>query len=208
MTFQLSPEVLIPRPETELLVEEALAWLTEFPGRRRAFDLGTGSGCIAVSLAKHCPDLAVIATDISPEAVNTARQNAHRHQVDRRITFRQGALWDPVEGRFDLICTNLPYIPTETLRRLPVYGREPTLALEGGPDGLDLLRKFLHQAPKFLGPGGLLLAEIEAGQGSAVLALAKENFPKSRVQVLSDLAGKDRLLRIESYVRYNAPAEN
>ena len=200
LTFQISPAVLIPRPETELLVEEALAWLAASPDHRRAVDLGTGSGCIAVSLAKHCEDLVITATDISPEAIRIARQNAQRHQVEHRIEFRQGQMWDPVDGPFDLICANLPYIPTETLRQLSVFGREPSLALDGGPDGLEPLRAFLRTAPLFLAPGGLLLAEIEAGQGSAVLALAGKNFPKGRGQILTDLAGRDRLLRLENCI--------
>ncbi len=197
LTFQLSPEVLIPRPETELLVETALNWLTDYPDRRRAIDIGTGSGCIAVSLAKHCADLNLVAVDISPDALRTARQNTRRHQVDEQIHFEQGNLWEPVRGSFDLICTNLPYIPTATLKSLAIYGREPMLALDGGVDGLDMIREFLAAAPGFLAFGGLLLAEIEASQGSEVLALAREHFPNAQIRILPDLAGHDRLLRIQ-----------
>jgi release factor glutamine methyltransferase len=196
LTFQLSTEVLIPRPETELLVEAALAWLTTYPDRRRALDLGTGSGCIAVSLAKNCPDLVVVATDIAPEALAVARRNAFGHQVDGRIEFREGEMWAPIEGQYDLICANLPYIPTPTLQQLAVYGREPEQALDGGRDGLDALRDFLQAAPSYLAPGGLLLAEIEASQGPSVLALARAHFSTSQVEVLPDLAGRDRLLRV------------
>jgi release factor glutamine methyltransferase len=198
LTFKLSPRVLIPRPETELLVEEALAWLAAAPDRRQAIDLGTGSGCIAVSLAKHCRDLVLVATDIDPETLAIAQQNAQRHQVERRIKFRQGNMWTPVEGQFDLICANLPYIPTKTLEHLAVYRREPALALDGGRDGLDALRACLQAAPNFLAPGGLLLAEIEASQGPAVLALARAHFPSSQMELLPDLAGRDRLLRLKN----------
>jgi release factor glutamine methyltransferase len=200
LTFRLSTEVLIPRPETELLVETALKWLSAFPDRRRAIDLGTGSGCIAISLAKNCPDLALFATDISPEALATAQQNAHFHQVEDQIQFMEGPLWGPVDGQFDLICANLPYIPTETLQNLAVYGREPELALDGGRDGLDLIREFIKAAPKHLAAGGLLLAEIEASQGPAVLALAQDYFPLGPVDVLTDLAGRDRLLRVQKHL--------
>ncbi len=197
LDFLLSPHVLIPRPETELLVEKALAWLASFPKRRLAVDLGTGSGCIAIALTKHIPDLQVLATDISWEALQTARANAHAQQVLDRVVFIQGDLLAPFDFKFDLICANLPYIPTRTLATLDVYTREPTLALDGGADGLSTIGQLIAAAPDSLAPGGLLLLEIEAAQGPAVAALAQEHFPAASITLWPDLAGHDRLLAVE-----------
>lgn len=198
LRFAVTPAVLIPRPETELIVEQALAWLQEHPERRRGADVGTGSGCIAVSLAVHCAGLEVAATDVSVEALRVAEQNARRHGVEASVRLVAGDLLERVEGPVDLICANLPYIPTETLRGLGVSRREPVLALDGGPDGLRLIRRLLRQAGGKLAEGGLLLCEIEAGQGEAALRLAREAFPKAGVRVLKDLADLDRLVRIEA----------
>lgn len=198
LTFSLTPQVLIPRPETELLVEEALKWLGCARPNRLACDVGTGSGCIAVSLAIHAPDLHLLATDVSLAALQVAAANAERHGVGARIDFIQNDLLKGIGGHFDLICANLPYIPSEKLRSLPVYMREPYITLDGGQDGLDLIRQLLSNAPYHLTSGGLLLMEIEATQGKAVLELAQQTFPKSNPRVLTDLAGWDRLLVVEA----------
>jgi release factor glutamine methyltransferase len=195
--FQLTPDALIPRPETELLVEQALDWLRAHPDRRFACDVGAGSGCIAISLAASIPDLQVLAVDISEEALQVARQNALLHDVAARIDFLRNDLLAGIDSRFDLICANLPYIPTSDLQQLAVFGREPSLALDGGPDGLALIRRLLVQAPERLLPGSLLLMEIEAGQGTAVASLAEQAFPTSPIRLLQDLSGRDRLLVVE-----------
>ncbi len=195
--FELTPNVLIPRPETELLVEQTLDWLRAHPGRRLACDVGTGSGCIAVSLAASIPDLHVLAIDISIEALQVARQNAFHHNVATRIDFLRNDLLAGVDSHFDLICANLPYIPSSDLQQLAVFRHEPSLALDGGPDGLALIRHLLAQAPERLLPGGLLLMEIEARQGPAVIDLAKRAFPGSSIRLLQDLSGRDRLLVVE-----------
>lgn len=200
LTFTLTPAVLIPRPETELLVETALNWLRQHPDRRRAADVGTGCGCIAVTLAAHCPDLRLTATDISRPALAVARQNARRHRLASHIHFLHADLLslNRQPATFDLICANLPYIPTPTLRTLDVYGREPTLALDGGPDGLALFRRFLPQAAAALTPGGLLLLEIEATLPDQTRALARQHFPAASIEIRPDLAGRDRLLLIQT----------
>lgn len=197
LDFQLSPAVLIPRPETELLVDQGRAWLQANPGRNQAADVGTGSGCIAVSLAAHRPDLRVTATDISEAALQLARKNAARHGVAQQIEFVQGDLLAALDGPFDLICANPPYIPSAELKKLAVFGREPGLALDGGPDGLAITRRLLAQAAHKLAPGGLLLVEIEASQGDQTLRLAGKYFPSAKAEVLADLAGRQRLLRVE-----------
>lgn len=206
--FEVTPEVLIPRPETELLVERALAWLEKQPvggfSQLRAADVGTGSGCIAVSLAAQVGNLRVLATDLSLAALNVARRNAVRFGVDNRIDFVQCDLLplhpaDPLstESHFDVICANLPYIPTPTLERLPVFGREPSLALNGGPDGLGVIRRLLEIAPQWLAPGGLFLIEIESSQGMAAFSLAFDSFHEARIRLIKDLTGRDRLIQVE-----------
>ena len=197
-SFIVTPATLIPRPETELLVETALAWLQANPRRRQAADVGTGSGCIGVSLAAHIDDLKVTATEISPRAVITAIDNSIRHNVDERVSVIQNDLLSGIPGPFDLICANLPYIPSESLQSLAVYGREPSLALDGGPDGLDLIRRLLKQAGQRLSPGGLILLEIDAGQGESAPAAARMNFPEAEISLKRDLAGHPRLVVIQT----------
>jgi release factor glutamine methyltransferase len=197
LDFQLNPAVLIPRPETELLVDQASTWLQANPKRNRAADVGTGSGCIAVSLAAHHPDLRVMATDVSTVALRIARKNAARYGVAQRMDFVQADLLAALHRPFDLICANLPYIPSAELKKLKIFGREPSLALDGGTDGLVIIRRLLAQAERKLAPGGLLLVEIEASQGGQALSLAGQSFPAARSAVLADLAGRQRLLRVE-----------
>jgi release factor glutamine methyltransferase len=200
LNFLITPEVLIPRPETELVVEEALGWLRQHPGACRAIDVGTGSGCLAITLAVHLPNLHILATDRSWAALNVARQNAERHGVSNCVDFLQADLLSAIQvtnSSFHLLAANLPYIPTETLQDLPVYGNEPTLALDGGPGGTELIGRLLRQAPARLHPEGLLLLEIEYRQGQKVLQLAQEAFPHARVNLLPDLAGHDRVIKID-----------
>ncbi len=198
----VSPDVLIPRPETELLVETALAWIhNPVMAIRNCIDVGTGSGCIAVALAVNAPNLTITITDISSSALAIAHANAQKHDILERIRFLEADLLEHpalAAQRFDLLVANLPYIPTWTLRQLEVYDHEPSLALDGGPDGLVLIRRLLDTAPDHLSRGGALLLEIEASQGNAVLDLARQTFPKAKSQVLPDLAGKDRLLAIRT----------
>jgi release factor glutamine methyltransferase len=197
LEFEVNPSVLIPRPETELLVEEALGW-AQRRGTLQVADVGTGSGCIAISLASRRRAVRVVASDISYPALQVAQRNARRHAVDQRLDLVQCHLLPSACNPFDLICANLPYIPEPTLRSLNVYRWEPDIALYGGPDGLSLLRTLLEQARSGLAPGGLLLLEIEASLGQAVLDLARTALPHARHRVLKDLAGLDRLVRVEN----------
>jgi release factor glutamine methyltransferase len=193
----VTPDVLIPRPETELLVDAALAWLHANSDRRRAIDVGTGSGCIPVALAVNVPDLQITATDISAAALAVARTNVERHDLEDRVALKKTSLLDGLPGPFDLICSNLPYIPSERLPVLAVSKREPWLALDGGPDGLMLIRPFLQQAATALASGGMLLAEIDASLAASVINLAKGHWPHAKIEVRNDLTGLPRLLAVD-----------
>jgi release factor glutamine methyltransferase len=189
--------VLIPRPETELLVEEALAFLMTHPKRRLAADVGTGCGGIAVTLAGEITNLTMVATDIHLGALRIARNNAHDHHVLPRMWFIQADLLSPVGTRFDLICANLPYIPSEELADLVVAQREPRSALDGGEEGLQVIDRLMAEIPDKLASGGRALLEIGASQAGAAQAIAIRSMPDSKVEILQDLAGRDRLLVID-----------
>lgn len=198
LDFLVTPAALIPRPETELLVERALEWLRQHPERRLAADVGAGTGCIAVALAVHIPDLRLLVCDRSLEALRVAQENVRRHGVQERAFCLQADLLPALGRKIDLICANLPYIPSTTLRSLSVARWEPTLALDGGPDGLSLIGRLLELAPLALAPGGLALLEIEAAQGAAALQLARTAFPDAHVELFPDLAGRDRLISVQT----------
>lgn len=193
LEFFVTPDVLIPRPETEMLVERALAW-----DPQTVVDVGTGSGCVAVALAVRSPRARIYATDLSRAALSVAVMNARRHGVADRIHFLQADLASPMRGPVDLIVSNPPYVAEEEWASLPksVREHEPRPALDGGPGGLRVIRRLLADAARLLLPGGVLLVEIGAGQGSQVAALARAAFPQGRIQVYPDLAGYDRMLEV------------
>lgn len=195
LDFEVTPDVLIPRPETELLVEHALSCLKARPGLRAA-DVGTGSGCIAISLLKHAPNLRMLTTDRSWQALQVARRNADRHAVLYKLALVQGDLLSAAAGPFDLVCANLPYIPRQSLETLEVARYEPIPALDGGEDGLDAIRGLIQDAHRWLAPGGTLLLEMQYDQGEAIQKLAGQFIDGSRTRVLLDLAGKPRLVEV------------
>lgn len=197
LDFEVNPAVLIPRPETELLVEEAIQWLVEHPTRKSFIDVGTGSGAIAVTLADQVPDLKITAVDVSEEALEIAKRNAQKFSVDARIHFLKSDLFETVKDHYDLIAANLPYIPTGTLNSLPALRYEPHYALDGGADGLACIQRFVDQAPLYIKPGGLILMEIEASQGDAVTLLAQKNFPGSTVTLIRDYTDLPRIIKIK-----------
>lgn len=200
LDFWVTPDVLVPRPETELLVETALELAQQHPsGAPLALaDVGTGSGCIAVALARHLPQARVWASDISPAALAVARKNAALHGVAQRITFTKGDLLTGLPNALDLIVSNPPYVAQavvaspDTMPEVRLF--EPRLALDGGPSGLEVIERLLAQAATRLQPAGSLLVEIGFDQGQAVHALAKQYFPAATVRIKPDLAGLDRLL--------------
>jgi len=207
LEFEITEDVLIPRPETELLVEKAIAWLqassTNHPEHTPSVaDIGTGSGAIAISIATQVPEARILATDISPAALRVAKHNAEKFNVQHQIEFVECDLlpsssFPPHPSSFDLICANPPYIPTHTLRLLPIFGREPTIALDGGADGLDAYRRLFEIAPSWLAPQGIMLLETEATLGVKALSLAYDSFSNVSIHLHQDLAGHDRLLEIQ-----------
>ncbi len=193
-TFQITPDVLIPRPETEMLVEFALQHAQGFHSRR-IIDIGTGSGCIAISLAAELPEATVFGVDLSMAALRIAQKNARYHNL-RHIHFIHADLLSSFSTRFDLICANLPYIPSRTLDALPVSRWEPRLALDGGQSGMETIRRLLIQAKTRMSPNSALLLEIESTLGASTLAAAQEVFPNAIHQLVPDLAGLDRMIKV------------
>ena len=196
-SFQVTPDVLIPRPETELLIENALGFLRSHPEARLCADIGTGSGCIAISLALEIPDLKVIAVDVSPSAIEVARANTRKHGVDDRVTLIVSDLLPPFDFRFGLICANLPYIPSERLERLAVAEREPKLALDGGTDGLAVIRSLARDLPELLAPGGRVLLEVDSAHARVLAGELSSMYPSARTDILKDLAGRERVVMLD-----------
>jgi len=230
LDFLIDARVLVPRPETELLVELALKFTAELaedangigrgvqlpapglqaqvnaPTEMNILDVGTGSGCLAVTLAVRLPSARLTALDVSADALALARLNAQRHNVSDRIDFIQSDLLSNshlLPSIFHLLVANLPYIPTTELQRLPVSRHEPALALDGGPDGLDLIRRLLADAPHIIAkhprgmaPHGRLLFEINAEKSAEACDLARAAFPAAHVEIHKDLAGLDRVIAI------------
>ncbi len=194
--FFVTPDVLIPRPETELLLEQALEAAAAFPAPV-VVDVGTGSGALAITLAAHVPAARVFAIDRSPAALAVARHNAAAQGVD--VTFWEGDLLLPCiqNGlQADVVMANLPYIPSCVVDVLPVSQWEPRAALDGGEDGLDLVRRLLAQVPQACATATALFLEIGYDQGVAAVAAAQVALPDADVRLLPDLAGLDRLVCI------------
>lgn len=195
LDLQVDARVLVPRPDTETLVEQALELLKATPDKGRpprVADIGTGSGALALALKKERPGDEVFAVDVSPDALEVARGNATRLGLD--ITFLQGDLVSTLAGPFDLIASNPPYIPSQDIAGLsPEVRREPILALDGGVDGLVLVRRLASDARKILAPGGALAMEIGAGQAVSVMEILRgEGY--ANVGSRRDLAGIERVV--------------
>ena len=202
LDFRVTPDVLIPRPETEHLVETVLDFMASRSGSCRVLEVGTGSGAIAVSLAKECARAEIWATDVSAPALDVARENGRRHGVGRRIHWLPGDLLSPVRGlpgRFDVLVSNPPYIPSGEIARLQrdVREWEPALALDGGVDGMDFYRGIVRDGVCHLREGGLLALEVGAEQGDEVSRLFEAHGELRRVRVRPDYAGLPRVVTAE-----------
>jgi release factor glutamine methyltransferase len=193
--FRTDQRALIPRPETEILVEIALKAIRAQPdSRKRLLDVGTGSGVLAITFALECPDLRVVGSDVSPLALNLARENAERQRMDQRIEWIESDLLDLVPGSFDFLVANLPYVPTE---ELPKLAREvqydPRLALDGGTDGLAVIRRLVQDAPRVLTQGAFLILEVGFDQADRVADLVAAQKLRD-ISVESDYQGVRRFV--------------
>jgi release factor glutamine methyltransferase len=207
LSLKVAPDCLIPRPETELLVERAIEFLRSRTGTQYVCDLCTGCGCIAVAIAKNFPDAKIIATDISEQALNIAAENIKKYQLDQKIELLQGNLFEPLisqldekslsaSGGFDLIVCNPPYISHPEYEKLDAKVRnyEPKLALDGGADGLDIYRKLAAEIGSHLKKNGALILEIGYLQGPQVKGLLEDSKSFGPIKIEKDHSSNDRIV--------------
>ncbi len=198
LTLAASPGVLVPRPETEVLVSWGLDRARSKGGRLRALDVGTGCGAVALALASRAPNVEVYATDTEPRAVELATENARRLALSDRVQVRQADLFPPEPEHFDLVLANLPYVAVDDPDlEDAVRQHEPHEALFAGPDGLDAIRRLIDRLPERLSAEADVAVEIGWRQGPAVRAIFGRAFPGSTVQIRKDLAGRDRVVSAE-----------
>jgi len=195
LDFIVDPSVLIPRPETELLVEKTIELATGH-NQPVIVDVGTGSGAIAVSLAVHLAKAQIYATDISAPALEVTRRNAAFHGVADRVVLLQGDLLEPITFPVDIIVANLPYVTRADLASVNTIGHEPVLALDGGDDGLDIVRRLCGQASQKLAAGGKMLLETGIGQALMLKELLNGIFPDAQIEILQDMSGIDRVVLV------------
>jgi len=199
-TFSVDRRVLVPRPETEHLIEAVLDYVRGLPVPLvRVADIGTGSGVIAISLAAEDERIEVVATDVSAEALAVAGDNAHRLGVAQRVAFAHGDLLEPLRGLgcFDVVVANLPYVPSADVPAVPhPVGYEPRVAVDGGADGLVLYRKLLDGAGPVIGPGGALFLEAAPGTIDALAEAAESVFPDAGIEIGCDYGGLERYVAV------------
>ena len=195
LDFYVDTHVLIPRPESETLVEKALNYARTHPVSTIA-DIGTGCGAIAISLALHLPQAKIYATDVSASALEVALFNCQKHGVRNRVHLLQGDMLDLLPEPVDLIAANLPYVRESELSHMRSAHFEPLLALNGGSNGLEKIYQLCHQVGAKLRPNGYLILEIGAGQRKAVTTFLHNLFPSARIEVTPDLGGIDRLVSL------------
>ncbi len=199
LQFDVNSSTLIPRTCTETIVDQAMQFADQSQSPTHIADIGTGSGCIAITIATQRKNVQIVATDIAKDALELAQQNATKHSVQDRITFIQGDGCDPISTLqpFNIICSNPPYIPDAEIASLdPNVGKwEPNLALSGGPDGLSVLAPLVENCPQYLADGGVLLLEIASSIKGAVLELARANPALKETKILRDRFGDDRFIR-------------
>lgn len=195
--LRVTPAVLIPRPDSELLVDLAIDWLRSHPLAHRVIDLGTGSGALAIAIAKAVPSARVVGIDVDARALAVAAGNVREQRVASRVELQRGDLLRTAAPA-DLIVANLPYLSAVRRRTAaPELGYEPAWALAGGEDGLDAIRKAIEQAPRVTRPGGCLVFECDPPQARRIKRLANVTWPSARVTIHKDLAGRDRAVQIE-----------
>ena len=196
--FNISEAVLIPRPETELLVKTAIEWLNQQTSENRSFiDVGTGTGCIPVSILMNIDYASGLAIDISIRALKIAADNRSTYNLENRLQLVCGDLLTPIIQKFNLITANLPYIPTKKLETTEVKKHEPLLALDGGIDGFSLIKRLLIDSVNKITKPGLILLEIEEDQGEDIEFIAAQSFPNGKILIHKDYANRDRFVQIE-----------
>ena len=193
LDFIVDKRVLIPRPETEILVEQTIKHAKKFLNPV-IVDVGTGSGAIAISLAKNLPQAEIYAVDISKAALKAAARNCLQHGVKDRVKLAQGDLLAPTPETVDIIVANLPYVLTEEVAKVNTNGFEPQMALDGGTDGLDVIKKLCVQAKSKLNKSGYLLLEIGMGQSQSISDILQELSPGIKIEFTSDLSGIERVV--------------
>ena len=193
LEFYVDEHVLIPRPETELLVEKTIEIARNYDSPL-IVDVGTGCGNIAVSLAANLPHARIYANDISEKAVEVAEHNCKKHNVSKQIRLIAGDLLEPLDGPIDIIVANLPYVSTADLPTVNTNDFEPRIALDGGVDGLDIIRRLCCQVEGKLKPDGTLLIEIGLGQIDALTAYLRGLSPEGNIEIVRDLAGIERVV--------------
>ena len=196
LDFYVTPDTLIPRPETELLVENAIKWLKGQERETNTCDVGTGSGCIAISISKAVKNTRIIALDNSWKSILVARENTQRHNLSHRTALLVSDLVECIDLRFDLICANLPYIPTSTLNILDCLRFEPRSALDGGDDGLVQICRLIKQIKNKMNTPGLILIEFESGQSAQIEHLLRIYFPNQGYKIINDYGNHPRLAHI------------
>ena len=211
LEFKVDSRALIPRPETEHLVELACAFATrqEWEGKGPTIvDVGTGCGAIAIALSVYMPAATIFATDLSADALALAGENVARHGVQDRVTLLQGDLLAPIPSPIDILVSNPPYISSSEISNLAreITGHEPLLALDGGHDGLTVIDRLIEQAKDKLNPGGAMFIEIGWDQGQRVTAHTRHLWPEAKASITPDLSGLDRVLTIRAPITAPVPA--
>lgn len=205
--FEVNPNVLIPRPETELIVENAVNHIINNPGIKTFADIGTGSGCIIISVILELEErkfdtnnIKWFATDISPDAIKVAKRNAEKLLIDTEINWKTGNLFEGIECKIDVITANLPYVPENIKKSLEkdVINYEPHVALFGGKEGHEIFATFIKQMKSYVSDHSWAILEIHPKNSSIISRYIQTEFPKERITVIKDLSGKDRFLEIES----------
>ena len=194
--FFVDANVLIPRPETELLVETAIEWINRHDKTIRVVDVGCGSGVIIISLLNQFPQIKGVGTDVSRKALNISERNKNYHGI-KHLEFVQMDCLNGISSKFDVIVANLPYIPEDYLIDLKVSKFEPDLALNGGKDGLLIINKLIEQIPSLLNSPGLALVEIQFDQSARVIQKIQKYLPTAAVSIIKDYSSHDRIIKIE-----------
>lgn len=198
LSFFVDENVLIPQPDTEILVEEAIKYANQIKENVEILDMCTGSGCIGVALAKHVKNAKVTLVDISTKALEVAKKNAKENEVKEKVNFIQSDMFENIKDKFDVIVSNPPYIKTKVINELDLQVQnEPHLALDGGEDGLKFYEILINEAPKYLKENGKIFLEIGYDQKKEVEELARNSKLYKKIENVKDLANNDRVIELK-----------